>query len=589
MDTGLTEDKARHHANIWAAHAQIMAPILGEKPQDFLDRVKITEEQSYDGSIFKKFILDKRNVYGQPVNDDVDAPVEVVTIEPRFANYDVSDIITGKESSKFKKELAGVYKNKETGWDIKLTATGVKHAINSATSRGIMGIDHIEALANLPAIIENMALIETHDDRYSGTLKNMHRFYLPVKVNENVYAVKLTVKEYNKEFVAEVDDIYKLYDLSLVKKMPEDLIANPPHSNSTLASTELPTSGIPRITIREMLESVKDHKGNLFINSDGTVNYKQDENPNSEYYQNSSLPRGLIRFNPKTQEAMITVFKDKKDFSTILHETSHYFLQTLANAYQMENAPAWVKENFETLAREMGFDPNKPLSTETHERFARLGEAYFREGKAPREELAGAFSMFKGWLTSLYRYVSKLLGKDKLNDEIRGVFDRLLVTEEEIAQTQRKEEKENAVKQLVEVFGLSKEQADLLQKEQVKANKKASALILLNEIQGLKDAEDTARQEVKELISNNEFYKAIEKLQKQKVNFESLLGFLEEDTANRIREKWQEVFADNENVLSLDDAAGYYNTSAENLINLFLNELPAKEYEDRYIQKQAPH
>lgn len=405
MDTGLTEDKARHHANIWAAHAQIMAPILGEKPQDFLDRVKITEEQSYDGSIFKKFILDKRNVYGQPVNDDVDvdAPVEVVTIEPRFANYDVSDIITGKESSKFKKELAGVYKNKETGWDIKLTATGVKHAINSATSRGIMEIDHIEALANLPAIIENMALIETHDDRYSGTLKNMHRFYLPVKVNENVYAVKLTVKEYNKEFVAEVDDIYKLYDLSLVKKMPEDLIANPPHSNSTLASTELPTSGIHRITIREMLESVKDHKGNLFINSDGTVNYKQDENPNSEYYQNSSLPRGLIRFNPKAQEAMITVFKDKKDFSTILHETSHYFLQTLANAYQMENAPAWVKENFETLAREMGFDPNKPLSTETHERFARLGEAYFREGKAPREELAGAFSMFKGWLTSLYR------------------------------------------------------------------------------------------------------------------------------------------------------------------------------------------
>lgn len=72
MDTGLTEDKARHHANIWAAYAQIMAPILGEKPQDFLDRVKITEEQSYDGSISKKFTLDKRQIYGQPVNDDVD-------------------------------------------------------------------------------------------------------------------------------------------------------------------------------------------------------------------------------------------------------------------------------------------------------------------------------------------------------------------------------------------------------------------------------------------------------------------------------------------------------------------------------------
>lgn len=96
-------------------------------------------------------------------------------------------------------------------------------------------------------------------------------------------------------------------------------------------------------------------------------------------YQNAS-PRGLIRLNPKTQEAMITVFKDKQNLSTVLHETGHYFLNNLSAAYQMENAPQWVRDSFETLAKEMGFDPKEPLSTETHERFARLAEAYFREG-----------------------------------------------------------------------------------------------------------------------------------------------------------------------------------------------------------------
>lgn len=48
-----------------------MAPIWGEKPQDFLDRLNITAEQTYDGKTTLNYNLDKRNVYGQPVNNDV--------------------------------------------------------------------------------------------------------------------------------------------------------------------------------------------------------------------------------------------------------------------------------------------------------------------------------------------------------------------------------------------------------------------------------------------------------------------------------------------------------------------------------------
>lgn len=74
-----------------------------------------------------------------------------------------------------------------------------------------------------------------------------------------------------------------------------------------------------------------------------------------EELQRHSSPRGLIRFNPKTQQAMITVFKNKKNFSTLLHETSHYVLNNLATVYQMENCPVRAKNAIETLASEMGF------------------------------------------------------------------------------------------------------------------------------------------------------------------------------------------------------------------------------------------
>lgn len=77
MATGLTEEQARHHANIWAAHAQIMALIWGETPQDFLNRLNITAEQTYDGKRILNYHLDKRQVYGQPVNDDVDPEREI--------------------------------------------------------------------------------------------------------------------------------------------------------------------------------------------------------------------------------------------------------------------------------------------------------------------------------------------------------------------------------------------------------------------------------------------------------------------------------------------------------------------------------
>lgn len=59
---------------------------------------------------------------------------------------------------------------------------------------------------------------------------------------------------------------------------------------------------------------------------------------------------------------------------------------------------------------------------------------------------------------------------------------------------------------------------------------------------------------------------------------------MDEETANSIRTKWKDYFSDSENAMSLDDAAVYFNTSAEQFINLLFNEVPAKDYIDQYVQ-----
>ena len=44
--------------------------------------------------------------------------------------------------------------------------------------------------------------------------------YAPMALGSDMYAVKLTVKEAQEGMVVEIEDVRKLYDLSLEKKMP---------------------------------------------------------------------------------------------------------------------------------------------------------------------------------------------------------------------------------------------------------------------------------------------------------------------------------------------------------------------------------
>jgi hypothetical protein len=65
-----------------------------------------------------------------------------------------------------------------------------------------------------------------------------------------------------------------------------------------------------------------------------------------------------------------------------------------------------------------------------HEQFARGFEAYLFEGKAPTPELQGVFQRVRAWMINVYRSLQNL--HVQLSPEVRGVFDRLLATNDAI-------------------------------------------------------------------------------------------------------------------------------------------------------------
>jgi len=153
--------------------------------------------------------------------------------------------------------------------------------------------------------------------------------------------------------------------------------------------------------------------------------------------QGEQAPRGS--FNPATNT--IALLKHA-DLSTALHEFGHYFLEVTANVAADLNAPAQIRQDMQTVLdwfgvpdletwQAMPLDEKRPY----HEKYARGFEAYLMEGRAPSIELQGLFQRFRSWLARVYRELKAL--NVELTDEVRGVFDRMLATEEHIQEAER--------------------------------------------------------------------------------------------------------------------------------------------------------
>ena len=134
------------------------------------------------------------------------------------------------------------------------------------------------------------------------------------------------------------------------------------------------------------------------------------------------VKQGSLDVKPGGQNIM-RLFADA-NASTIMHETAHDWLEKLKRYSAFEEATDDLKADWKIVKNWLGVKEDGKISRKQHERFARGFEQYLREGVAPSIRLAGVFAQFKSWLMAIYQS-AKSLGRP-INDDVRGVFDRML-------------------------------------------------------------------------------------------------------------------------------------------------------------------
>lgn len=152
--------------------------------------------------------------------------------------------------------------------------------------------------------------------------------------------------------------------------------------------------------------------------------------------------RGSIAFDERGVDkgASISLFKGA-DLSTFLHESGHFFLEVYSDLAGKMGADSAVGKDMQRVLDWFGV---KDVSTwrdmsledkrEFHEQFARGFEQYLMSGKAPTMELQSLYGRFRAWLVNVYKSMAQL--HVSLTDDVRGVMDRMLASQDMIERTQ---------------------------------------------------------------------------------------------------------------------------------------------------------
>jgi hypothetical protein len=159
--------------------------------------------------------------------------------------------------------------------------------------------------------------------------------------------------------------------------------------------------------------------------------------------QDENQPRGFLSIDRSQSPARLNIgLLQKADLSTFLHESGHAYLEIMrdfsrelmarqAAGETLNELEQRYLEDGKTLLKWMGVESWDDVKVDQHEQFARGFEAYLREGNAPSIALRQAFHRFRIWLTQIYKRLTSL--NVTLNDDVRGVMDRMLATDEEIS------------------------------------------------------------------------------------------------------------------------------------------------------------
>ncbi len=163
--------------------------------------------------------------------------------------------------------------------------------------------------------------------------------------------------------------------------------------------------------------------------------------------------RGSISFDGRAAQSdfagrlqqVIIQFTERADPSTGIHEFSHWAVATHRLFAEMARERiaagdtnteiARINDDWELLKKNVGAESDV-FTREQEEEVAKLFEVYMRDGNAPSEGLRRIFSRFRDWLTKIYKDITQM--GVELDEDMRGIFDRWLASEEEIAKVQNK-------------------------------------------------------------------------------------------------------------------------------------------------------
>lgn len=470
VQAGYAPHIAEYYATLHAEQARTFADRYGMDPVMLLQERSVVRGEPDD-------IGDNALYHPMNPGTDLDAPVKVVTVQPRFEGQNAKVL-----RKRFPKEVraavldefkAGVV-NEDTGLKVGMTGKDFQEHLKFDDWDAVGGLAQLEAIAALPSLMREARMVESYrDQKNTGSIKQMHRFQAALRIGGKDYSVKLTVKEY-KDGSLELDAAspLKVYHHRLEKEMPA--------GNSTALSQgdqpPQPSAGIHEYSLRSLLEDVNDSEGNRFFQQ----------------------RRGAVTFGPDGK-SVTSIFKDASDLSTPIHEGAHVFINDLIRVvmdsgrmaeqlyareftavnkdtsiddslrqrrqrallqrwnkhkmglWQAREDLAALVENAnaqrEAHGKAIGVDL-PPVTLEealqgqlSQEQVRTLQEvnaagfeAYMREGKTPSSKLAAVFHKMRQWLASIYRLAT--VHGVKPSPEVRRVFDRMLATDEAIRKSQ---------------------------------------------------------------------------------------------------------------------------------------------------------
>ena len=449
-------ETAKANALLMAQHADIMAQYMRQMGKGgytamnyFRDSVRINMNAK----------LGEKGGYAQPLNTNVD-------LNHRLQVVDLTNLQT---NLKTEKDIIDLFKNTppqavmiEDGNVIVLPPddiNGIKH-IPYGTQKGKKIANKkrriVEDIAN---ILQHSVLIDSSPNNKIGksksgmsanqrksqnrknTIVNYHNLLSAIRINGNYYAVRFVAEEKQGHLTVDPRTVY-LYDIIMQKS---STTSRPTQSGNSQAVGQMTSStAFDTISIKDILNGVKDGKGVLYVDNNGNGNY---------YTQTYNQTVNGMTDIMKDGKRIISIFKTA-DRSTFLHETGHVFFDDIQKLASMENAPEQLVTDWNKLKEWSGWvDGENVDNTKAHEKFARGWESYLRSGEAPTSALQRVFRQFSKWLTYIYRSVQRLGGE--VPTDIKDVMARMIATQEDIeayAEQQQLEqfEKTELYKQLSE-------------------------------------------------------------------------------------------------------------------------------------------